>query len=153
MVMEQREVLEKYLLNGDRYLELQSKRARGENLTPEEQVEIFRHMHAQNQLNTEYLKDTADYTKAVSEDLSAILERLKKRDEEGKTVNSDTVLKTDDSVVVERLTKLVEQSEKSQKTVDVKISNGQIGMSIGLLLMGYLIIKSIGSIFNGMSSA
>lgn len=152
MVMEQREVLEKYLLNGDRYLELQSKRARGENLTPEEQVEIFRHMHAQNQLNTEYLKDTADYTKAVSEDLSAILERLKKRDEENKTVNADTILKTDNSDVVERLTKLVEQAEKPQKTVDVKISNGQIGMAIGLLLMGYLVIKAIGSIFGGISN-
>lgn len=151
MVMEQKEVLEKYLLNGDRYLELQSKRSRSEKLTPEEQVEIFRHMHAQNQLNTEYLKETADYTKAVSEDLSAILERLKKRDEEGKTINADTVLKTDTSAVVERLT-LIEKKLDNQSKAEIKISNGQIGMSIGLLLLGYLVIKSIGTIFVGMSS-
>lgn len=152
MVMEEKEVLEKYLLNGDRYLELQSKRSRGENLTPQEQVEIFRHMHAQNQLNTEYLKETADYTKAVSEDLSGILERLKKRDEEGKTVNADTILKTDSSVVVERLIS-IEKKLDNQSKAEIKISNGQIGMAIGLLLLGYLVIKAIGSIFSGMSSA
>ena len=152
MVMESKEVLEKYLLNGDRYLELQAKRSRGENLTPQEQVEIFRHMHAQNQLNTEYLKETADYTKAVSEDLSAILERLKKRDEENKTVNADTILKTDDSVVVERLT-AIEKALDNQSKAEIKVSNSQIGMAVGLVLMGYLVIKAIGSIFTGMSSA
>lgn len=151
MVMEEKEVLEKYLLDGDRYLELQSKRSRGENLTPQEQVEIFRHMHAQNQLNTEYLKETADYTKAVSEDLSGILERLKKRDEEGKTVNADTILKTDSSVVVERLIS-IEKKLDNQSKAEIKISNGQIGMAIGLLLLGYLVIKAIGSIFASMSS-
>lgn len=112
MDKETKERLEKQTLEENDFMQLQGKLGTEGKLEPEERLRIYRHNWSQSKLNEVHLAEMAEYAEASAHDVSALLERFKKQDEEGQTI-----VKSDIQGLQTSLDKLASAVEKQQKTL------------------------------------
>lgn len=122
-------VLELYILDSNRFLELYSKQARGEKLTADETTELFRHNHAVSELERRYLKQIAERSENAAADVSELLSREKTRDQEGKTFNADSLS-----------LKEVEKQLSEVKTVIRENQKQPVNLSYDSLFQGFALL-------------